>query len=239
MIAAHLRKLQLRTAIGPEEEQVIRGMIAEVRNVGADEFVVRAGQPLKESLLLLDGWLMRSKDLPSGERQVMELHIAGDFADLHGYTLKTLDHDLVSVSPCQIGAVPHETLTKITEKYPHLARAYWLMTNIDASITREMALSLGQRPAISRMAHLFCELHARLGVVGLARGNSFDFPLTQRELGDCLGLTVVHVNRTLQQLRRRGLVEAENRQITILDRRGLESVAEFDPAYLYIKPGLM
>ena len=102
-----------------------------------------------------------------------------------------------------------------------------------------MALSLGQRPAISRMAHLFCELHARLGVVGLARGNSFDFPLTQRELGDCLGLTVVHVNRTLQQLRRQGLVEAENRQITILDRRGLESVAEFDPAYLYIKPGLM
>lgn len=234
MITAHLKKLRLRTEISPEEEQVIIGLVAEIREVAADQFLVRAGEPLSQSLLLLDGWLARSKDLPTGERQVTELHVPGDFADLHGFTLKHLEHDLVTMSQCTIGVVPHDRLTVLTEKHPRLTRAYWLMTNIDAAITREMALSLGQRSAIGRMAHLFCELNVRLEPVGRANGNSFDFPLTQRELADCLGLTVVHVNRTLQELRRRKLVEAENRRITILDKRGLESLAEFDPAYLYM-----
>ena len=235
MIACHLKKLRVRSEIGPEEERAIRGLVAETRRVGPDEFVVRAGQELDSSLLLIEGWLVRSKDLPSGDRQVMELHVAGDFADLHGFTLKRLDHDLISVSECTLGAVPHERVMEICERFPRLARVYWLSTNIDAAITREMALSLAQRSAISRMAHLFCELHVRLGIVGKTDGDSFPFPLTQRELSECLGLTVVHVNRTLQELRRRRLVEAGNRQVTILDRGALEALAEFDPAYLYLK----
>ena len=164
-----------------------------------------------------------------------ELHVAGDFADLHGFTLKRLDHDVMTLSDCIIAVVPHDRLQEITEQYPRLARIYWLSTNVDAAITRELALSLGQRSAISRMAHLFCELHARLDVVGRARSDGFEFPLTQRELAECLGLTVVHANRTIQELRRRGLVELENRQLTILDRRGLEGLAEFDPSYLYLE----
>ena len=235
MITPHLKKLRLRSQISSDEERVIRGLLASTRRVPPDEFLVRAGQDLNVSLLLLDGWLMRSKDLPSGDRQVMELHVAGDFADLHGFTLKKLEHDVVSASDCTIGIVPHDRLLEITEKHPHLARVYWLHTNIDAAITREMALSLGQRSAISRMAHLFCELHVRLAVVGKTDGNSFEFPLTQRELSECLGLTVVHVNRTLQELRRRSLVESANRRITILDKAGLEAVAEFDPAYLHME----
>ena len=235
MITPHLKKLRLRTDVSAEEERVIRGLISETRQVPADHMLVRAGQPLDSSLLLLDGWLVRSKDLPSGDRQVTELHVPGDFADLHGFTLKRLDHDLVSVSPCTIAVVPHERIAAMTESHPRLARIYWLTTNIDAAITREMALSLGQRSALSRMAHLFCELHVRLGVVGKTRGDTFDFPLTQRELAECLGLTVVHVNRTLQELRRRGLVEAENRHVTILDKATLEAVAEFDPRYLQLE----
>ena len=129
--------------------------------------------------------------------------------------------------------MPHERLEDVIERFPRLARAYWFSTNVDAAIHRELALSLGQRSAISRMAHLFCELHARLDMVGRARSDGYGFPLTQRELSECLGLTVVHANRTLQELRRRGLVELENRQLTIRDRRGLEGIAEFDPAYLY------
>jgi len=235
MLTAHFKKLRLRTEISPEEERVIEGLVAETHRVGADVLLVRAGTELSSCLLLLDGWLVRSKDLPSGERQVTELHVAGDFADLHGFTLKRLDHDVVSVSDCTVATIPHDRLTGLTERYPRLARAYWLMTNIDAAITREMALSLGQRSAISRMAHLFCELHVRLGIVGKTRGNTFDFPLTQRELAECLGLTVVHVNRTLQELRRKNLVEAENRSITIRDKSGLRAIAEFDPSYLYME----
>lgn len=235
MITAHLNKLKLRTEISSDEEEVIRGLVAETRRVPADEFLIRAGQELESTILLVDGWLVRSKDLPSGERQVMEIHIAGDFADLHGFTLKRLDHDLVTVSECTIGFVPHERLMEVSERHPRLARVYWLSTNIDAAITREMALSLAQRSAISRMAHLFCELHVRLEIVGQTRGDTFDFPLTQRELSECLGLTPVHVNRTLQELRRKGLVETADRQITILDKRGLKSVAQFDPGYLHLE----
>jgi CRP-like cAMP-binding protein len=234
MITAHLKKLRLRTSISSEEERVIRGLVAENRRWRADTVLVRAGEELNVSMLLLDGWLVRSKDLPSGDRQVMEIHVPGDFADLHAFTLKRLDHDIIAITECVIGYVPHDRLIALTEKYPHLTRVYWLSTNIDAAISREMGLSLGQRSAISRMAHLFCELQARLEVIGRTAGDSFEFPLTQRELGECLGLTVVHINRTIQELRRKGLVEWENRQIRILDRRGLETIAEFDPGYLQL-----
>ena len=234
MISAHLKKLRLRTPISSVVERVIRSLLAVPREVAADQMLVRSGDRLNQSLLLLDGWLVRCKDLPSGERQILEIHLAGDFADLHGFTLQRLDHDIVSLTRCVIGIVPHERLKAITENHPHLTRVYWLLTNIDASIAREMALSLGQRPAISRMAHLFCELHVRLGIVGRTTDRMFEFPLTQRELSECLGLTVVHVNRTLQELRRRRIIEAENRQVTILDKLALEALAEFDPNYLQL-----
>jgi CRP-like cAMP-binding protein len=234
MISVHLKKLRRRIEISSDEERAIRDSVAETRTVPADQLLIRAGQELSSSLMLLEGWLARSKDLPSGERQVTQLHVAGDFADLHGFTLKRLDHDVTTLTRCQVAVVPHERLRLITENYPRLTWIYWMLTNVDAAITRELALSLGQRSAISRMGHLFCELHARLDAVGRARPDGYELPMTQRELAECLGLTVVHANRTLQELRRRGLVEVENRQLTILDRRGLEGVAEFDPSYLYL-----
>ena len=130
--------------------------------------------------------------------------------------------------------MPHRKVAQIIERFPRLARAFWFSTNIHAAITRELALSLGQRTALARMAHLFCELRYRLDLVGRTRTDGYELPLTQRELSECLGMTVVHVNRTLQALRGSGLVEFENRRVSILDRRGLEGVAEFDPSYLYL-----
>jgi len=239
MITVHLKKLRQRAEIGPEEERAIREAVAETREVRADEVVIRAGEVLDESLMLLRGWLGRSKDLAHGERQFMELHVAGDFADLHGFTLKRLDHNVLALSDCTIAVVPHDRLNEIIERYPRLARIYWMSTNLDAAIHREWALSLGQRPAIARMAHLFCELYERLDIVGGTNGNSYDFPLTQRELSECLGLTVVHANRTVQELRRRNLIELANRRVTMLDRRGLEGLAEFDPSYLYLNGRLI
>jgi CRP-like cAMP-binding protein len=234
MISVHLKKLRQRIQLSHEEEQAIRGAVVETRILGADQMLVRSGEELSASNVLLDGWLARSKDLPGGERQVTELHVAGDFADLHGFTLKHLDHDVVSLSNCVVGVVPHDRLREITEKHPRLGRVYWFATNVDGAITRELALSLGQRSAISRMAHLFCELYVRLDAVGRARPDGYEFPLTQRELSECLGLTVVHANRTIQELRRRGLVELESRQLKILNRPGLEGIAQFDPSYLYL-----
>jgi CRP-like cAMP-binding protein len=234
VITVHLKKLRRRIELSPEEERAIRGVVTATRKVRADQLIIRSGEELNTSTVLLDGWLARSKDLASGERQVTELHVAGDFADLHGFMLKRLDHDVLALSDCVIGVVPHDRLKAMTEAHPRLARIYWFSTNMDSAITRELALSLGQRSAIARMAHLFCELYVRLDAVGRAHTNGFDFPLTQRELSECLGLTVVHANRTIQELRRRGLVELESMQLRILNRPGLEGVAQFDPSYLYL-----
>lgn len=235
MIEVHLKKLRARDDINAEEEQAIRALISQVIEIPADRTFVRHGEALHQSTLLLDGWLARAKDLQSGQRQIAELHVAGDFADLHGFTLKHLDHDLISVSPCRLALVPHDRLVDLTERFPHLTRVYWFSTNLDASIHREWTLSLGRRSALSRMAHLFCELNIRLAIADRAENDSYDFPLTQVELGECLGLTAVHVNRTLQELRRMGLVEMQNRRVTILDLKSLKGIAEFDPAYLYLE----
>ena len=235
MIEAHFAKLRARDKISGEEEQAVRALIDEVIDVPQDRAVVRHSEHLNHSMLLLSGWLARAKDLPSGQRQIAELHVAGDFADLHGFTLRRLDHDVITLTRFRIALVPHDRLKDLTERFPHLARVYWAMTNIDAAIQREWTLSLGRRAAIARMAHLLCELAVRLGLVGLNENNSFEFPLTQVEFGECLGLTSVHVNRTLQELRRRGLIELQSRRVTIFDSEGLKGVAQFDPAYLYLE----
>lgn len=235
MIEEHLKKLRARDSISAEEERAVRALVANVIEMPQDKTVVRHGEELNQSMILLSGWLARAKDLPSGQRQIAELHVAGDFADLHGFSLKYLDHDVISITRCRIALVPHDRLKDMTEHFPHLARVYWAMTNIDAAIQREWTLSLGRRSAIARMAHLLCELSVRLGLVGLTEGNSFEFPLTQVEFGECLGLTSVHVNRTLQELRRRGLIELHSRRVTIFDLDALKGVAEFDDAYLYLE----
>src|SRR5690348_1429994 len=148
MITVHLKKLRKRVEITAEEERVIRDSVGEIRRVGPDQLVVRAGEELNVSLMLLEGWLARIKDLAGGERQVTQLHVAGDFADLHGFTLKRLDDDVATLSECKIAVVPHENIGHITDKYPRLARIFWFSTNMDAAIQRELALSLGQRSAI-------------------------------------------------------------------------------------------
>jgi CRP-like cAMP-binding protein len=189
---------------------------------------------LSFSVLLLEGLLCRYKDLSDGQRQITELHVPGDFADLHSFTLKRLDHNIMTITPCRVAIVPHEKLEDITERFPHLTRLYWFTTNMDAAIHREWEVSLGRRTAVSRIAALFCEMKLRLEVVGLTEGPSYEFDITQTDLAECVGLTPIHVNRTLKELRERRLVQFRSGRVTINDWDGLATVAEFDPAYLYL-----
>ena len=235
MIEAHLMKLRARDELSVEEEKAIRAAVAEIREYRADQTVIRADVELDISMFLIDGFMCRYKDLRDGSRQITELHVAGDFADLHSFTLKRLDHNVMSLTPCRVAIVPHERLKAITEQYPHLTRVYWFATNLDAAIHREWELSLGRRSALARVAHVFCELNIRLGLVGLADSTGYNLPLTQTDLAECLGLTPVHVNRTLKTLRDRGLVEFRGSRVTLHDRAGLEKVAEFNPNYLYLE----
>lgn len=235
MIERHLMRLRARHDISAAEEAAIRGAAAEIRPAPAGTVLVRAGQALDVSILLLSGVVARQKDLADGRRQITELHVAGDFTDLHGFTLKRLDHDVVALSACSMALFPHRQIKAITEQHPHLGRVYWFLTNLDAAIHREWELSLGRRTALERMAHLFCELQVRLGLVGLADAGGYALPLTQGALAECLGLTTVHVNRTLKQLRDEGLAELRRGRLVIFDLAGLRRTAGFDPAYLYLE----
>jgi CRP-like cAMP-binding protein len=230
VIDAHIRKLRARDDISAEEEQAIRAAVSEVVDHPPDRTIIRAGDLLDVSTLLLDGLLCRYKDLSEGQRQITELHVIGDFADLHSFTLKRLDHNVMTLTRCRVALVPHDRIRAITQAF-----LYWFSTNLDAAIHREWAVSLGRRSAASRMAHLFCELLVRLRLVGQAEESGYDLPLTQADLAECLGLTPVHVNRTLKELREGGLVTFRGGRVAIHDLPGLEQVAEFDPAYLYLE----
>jgi len=234
VIERHLLKLRRRNDISDDEERAIRGAVSEVREYPADFTFIKRHKELHHSTMLLEGLACRLKDLRDGERQISELHIPGDFADLHSFTLKHLDHDLIALTPCKVALVPHARLKEISERFPHLTRVYWFATNLDAAIHREWELSLGRRSATSRLAHLFCELHVRLGIVGLAGEKEFQFRLTQQDLADCLGLTVVHVNRVLKDLRERGILGFKSGRAQLLDLSSLKEIAEFDPTYLYL-----
>jgi CRP-like cAMP-binding protein len=234
MIDRHLMKLRARDDISAEEEQALRQAVGDVVSYPADLTFITAGKELDCSTLLIDGVICRYKDLSEGQRQITELHVPGDFADLHSFTLKHLDHSVMTLTPCKVVRVPHENLKTITERYPHLARVLWFTTNLDAAIHREWEVSLGRRTALQRTAHLFCELQVRLGLVELATDHEYGFAVTQAELSECLGLTSVHVNRVLKELRERELVEFRSGKVKIFDLGELRRVAEFDPTYLYL-----
>jgi CRP-like cAMP-binding protein len=234
MIESLLLKLRARDEISAAEAEALLGAVAEEVEHPADRTFIREGQELDSSTLLVEGLVCRYKDLRDGSRQITALHMAGDFVDLHSFTLKRLDHNIMALTPCRVALFSHARLREITETLPHLTRMLWFSTTLDAAIQREWELSLGRRTALAKAAHLFCELRVRLGLVGLATETGYSLSLTQAELGECLGLTAVHVNRTLRELRERGLMEFRGRQVRISDPAGLARVAEFKEDYLYL-----
>ena len=229
-----LRKLRVRDAVSADEEAVLRDAVSEVREFAAHKTIVQAGMVLTHSTLLLDGIACRYKDLSEGQRQIMELHVAGDFVDIHGFLLKQLDHHVGAMTPVRVALVPHERLREITETQPHLARLLWFSTLIDAAVHREKILSIGRRDALARVAHLLCELYVRLETVGLAADHRYGLPLIQSDLADATGLTSVHVNRMLKALRDEGLLTFRGGEVIIHDWQALARRAEFDVAYLHL-----
>lgn len=234
-VAPLLLKLRVRDLVVGEEEEVLRASVAEIRDHPAGRTIVRSGTTLSASTLLVEEIVCRYKDLADGQRQIMELHIAGDFVDLHGFLLKRLDHNIGTMTPVRVAMVPHDALRGITETHPHLGRMLWFSTLLDAAIHREKILSIGRRSAVARIAHIFCELKVRFGLVGLADEKGFALPLTQSDLADVTGLTSVHVNRMLKKLRDERMLTFRGGRVTIEDWEGLQRVAEFDPTFLHLE----
>ena len=231
-----IRKLEQSDVLSDEEKAVLERSFTRIRDFKADEDIVREGDRPTESCIVVDGFAARYKLLPSGRRQISAIHIAGDFVDLHSFLLKTMDHGVVTLSPSRVAFVPHAVLNTMSEKHPHLTRLLWLSTLIDAAIHRQWLTTMGRSSAVAQMAHLLCELHVRLSAVGLTNGMSFHFPITQEELGDALGLSTVHVNRVLTELKSGRLVQwAGGGAVTILDWDRLRDIAEFSPTYLSLQ----
>ncbi|MBX4894396.1 Crp/Fnr family transcriptional regulator [Rhizobium bangladeshense] len=234
MIEALLLNLGSRDVLSGEEENLLRSILVKDRHFAAGEDLVPEGSRPPYSTLLLDGFAARYKVMADGSRQITALHVAGDFVDLHAFPVKKMDHGIVALSPCHVVLADHADLRAITERMPHLTRLLWLDTLVDGAIHREWIVAMGRRSKRAQIAHLVCELFMRLQVVRRTRGESFQFPLTQIEMADVLGISVVHLNKTLQALRREGVFTWENRTITIVDWERLQEIAEFDPVYLSI-----
>ncbi len=232
MVSPLLLKLQKHDQLSPDEQRVVEDLRSGVISFRPNDEIVREGDRPSFSSIVLNGWAGRVKTLPDGRRSILALHLSGDFVDLHSLLLRPMDHSVIALTACKIAKVPHDQLREVTERYPHLTRLLWLDTLVDAAIHREWMVGLGRRAAAAHLAHLLCELFLRCQAVSLTRGMVFDFPLSQPVLADVLGLSAVHVNRSLQELRQERLLTLEAGRLEILDWERLADRAAFDPAYL-------
>lgn len=228
-----IAKLSQRDTLSDVERAVLDDAIVRTRTLGPHEDIVREGDRPTESTLVLEGFTCRYNLLGDGKRQITSLHVTGDFVDLHSFPLKVMDHGVSTLSSCRIAVVPHAKLRQITEEQPHLTRLLWLITLMDGSIHRQWLVAMGRKPAVAQLAHLICELYRRLETVGEASGLRLRLPFTQQDLADTLGLTPVHVNRIIQELRHDGLIAWRGHDVEILDWARLAGLAEFDEGYLH------
>jgi CRP-like cAMP-binding protein len=230
-----VRKLESITELSDGEKHAVLNLPITIRDFRADEDIVREGDRPWQCCLLVEGFLCRYKILPDGQRQIQSFHIPGDVPDLQSLHIPVMDHGLAAVSPSKAALIPHDAIRDLAHAHPNLADKLWRETLVDAAIFREWITNVGSREAPARIAHLLCEIFLKLQAVGLTKGNSFDFPVTQSEIGDATGLSTVHVNRSIQKLRAEGLIILEKGHCTIKDWAGLKEVAMFDPTYLSLK----
>jgi CRP-like cAMP-binding protein len=229
-----LRRLEAIAAPTGEERAVLASLPGTTRQYRAHEDIVREGDKPSVVCLMLDGIACRYKISADGKRQIMSFHIKGDIPDLQSLFIDVMDHSLGTLVPSAVLAIPHEVMCSILDRYPRIAHMLWRETLIDAALFREWIV-MRDRPAYVRVAHLLCEQFLRMKAVGLAAEDNCPLPLTQAQIGDALGLSDVHVNRTLQELRAERLIRLEQGTLTILQWEELKNAGEFDPLYLHLR----
>ncbi|RST87454.1 Crp/Fnr family transcriptional regulator [Aquibium carbonis] len=200
--------------------------------VGDGREIIPEGFRPTEVCLLLDGMAADMRYLASGDRQITTLHVPGDFVDLHGLFVKVLDHGVLALTDCQIAVVRHEDVRRAMLDDPAIADLVSTMIARGAAIQRTWIVCMGRKDPVRRIGHLVCEMSARVLAPRHGQGHRFEFPITQAELADLAGLSVVHTNRALQELRATGLVAWQGANVVIHNWTSLATFAGFDPTYL-------
>ena len=223
--------------LNPHAVHAAADAVSRTLAITSGQDVVRAGETSSECHVVLSGMAAHYKLLSDGKRQIVRFSFPGDLLDLDGFIGRAMDHSVVSCGPCTVGIISHQTLHELSAAHPEIATALWRHTLADAAVFREWVVNVGQRPAQVRIAHLLCEVCSRLNDFGDADdagSRSFSWHLTQQDLADATGLSCVHVNRCLQELRARGLIEITRENVTIHNWRGLKSLAGFNADYLLL-----
>lgn len=230
-----VRKLEQFARLSAEDRAVLERASAErIRRFGAHEDIIREGDRPRDVKLFLSGWACRYKQLEDGRRQIVAFFLPGDLCDHNVFILREMDHSIMALTPVTVAELTREAFERITLDHPRVLQALWWETLVSASVQREWTVNLGQREAVERMAHLFCELFLRLRGVGLTDEDACELPLRQSELAAATGMSEVHVNRTLQELRRRGLLTLKGRRLTIPNLNALMAAGLFSPNYLHL-----
>jgi CRP-like cAMP-binding protein len=231
-----VRKLEQFVRLSSADRAFLARAASErLRKFGPRVDIVREGEKPKDVQLIVAGWACRYKQLEDGRRQVVSFFLPGDICDLNVFILREMDHSIGSITDVTIADLSREFFDEISARYPRVVTALWWESLVDAAIQREWTLNLGQRTALERMAHLLCELLFRLRLAGLTNGDSCDFPLTQADLADASGLSKVHVNRTLQELRSANLIVLKGKTLVVPDLRRLMEAGLFNANYLHME----
>lgn len=221
-----------RHAMREREKELLESGFHEVAEYDRPHCILSRGELATFSTMLVDGFVLRVIR-ERGRRDIVGIHVPGDFVDLHSYALRRLDHDVVTLGPTRVAYMAHERIDEIHANEPHLSRLLWFSTLLDAAVHRQWILKLEKLKASRRVAHQLAEIWRRFEMVGLARANGFRSPLSQADLADMCGTTAIHMNRALSELRREGLAEFRRGVVTVRDRKALEQFGEFEASYLY------
>ena len=230
-----VRKLEQFAHLSAEDRGFLEhAATTQVRRYGSGEDIILEGEAPREVNLVLSGWGCRYRQLEDGRRQIVAFLLPGDLCDLNIFILRAMDHSVCALTPLTVAQLPREAFEELTAGHPRITEALWWEALVNAAIQREWTVNIGQRNALERVGHLLCELFVRLQSTGLSVDNGCDFPITQSDLAAATGLSVVHVNRTLQELRHSGLIALHGKHLTIPDLPALMRASLFNPSYLHL-----
>ena len=232
-----IKKLESHSTLTDSDREAIRSISYTTRSIDHGSYLIReADRPLHCSILL-SGFVFRHKVTGQGERQILAIHMPGEFLDLLNIFLDHADHNVQALTRVEAAIIPRAAIHELAHQSPTLTRAMWTDTLIDASIFREWVVNVGRRDSISRIAHLLCEFALRLEAAGLGSGDAYELPMTQEQIADSVGLTPVHVNRVLKELTQRGLISRNKRAVVIPDWEQLRQIGDFSARYLHMDQG--